>query len=262
MSTSSHHGPFRPLLALGLAWALAACAAAPGPGADDLPPLVVASDLDNMPFAGLDTDGTPEGRDVAMMEALAERIGRSITWRQIPFETLLPSAQAGLVDVVCATVGITPERAALVDFGEPYFETVIDVVVRTGPGEPRRWADLDGRPVAAGVGTTSERAVRRVLPRALGRFENKAGLSAAERLLVGEVDGVAMDGPAAAALVAASAGSLTTLDTPLAAERYALVFPSDRDALRRALDGALADMRRMGELARLDSTWGTSPREP
>ncbi|RKY17023.1 MAG: hypothetical protein DRQ55_16725, partial [Planctomycetota bacterium] len=211
------------VLALFLAsLALAACVAAPPPAeAPGERALVVASDLDNMPFAGVDEDGTPRGRDVEMMQALARHMGRELSWKRIPFETLLPSAQAGLVDVVCATVGITPERAEKVDFSETYFETVIAVLVRSGVGEPRRWSDLDGKRVAAGAGTTSERAVRRVLPDARGIYQNKRGLSPAERLLVGDVDAVAMDGPNADAAVAASAGALRLLDTPLSIERYA-----------------------------------------
>lgn len=252
--------PLRPALGLGLGLlaflVLPACAAPTGAAAPPAPPLVVASDLDNLPFAGVDAEGRPMGRDVEMMEALAARIGRTIEWRRVPFDTLLPAAGAGLVDVVCATVGITPERAVTVDFSEPYFETVISAVVRSGSGEPQRWRDLDGRPVAAARGTTSERAVERVLPRAVGVFENKSGLSAAERLLMGEVDAAVMDGPAARALIDAAGGTLALMDTPLAIERYALALPKDRGLLREALDHALAGLRQAGELARLDERWG------
>lgn len=218
-------------------------------------PIVVVSDLDNMPFAGVDAEGRPVGRDVEMMEALGAAIGRPVQWRRQAFETLLPAVQANLVDAACATLGVTPERAERVGFTAPYFETVVTVVVRAGDREPKRWADLDGLRVAAGVGTTSERAVRRVLPRAIAVIENKDGLTSAERLLVGEVDGVAMDGPAAAAMVASAPGALTTLTAPLTAERYAIAVRPDDPELLRALDGALAEMRRTGALAVLDARW-------
>lgn len=264
MSSSPFRGLGRASCALALAaWVLLGpgCTSA-GPVAEPKAPLLVASDLDNMPFAGIDENGMPTGRDVEMMEALAARIGRTVVWKRIPFDTLLPSVQAGLVDVVCATVGVTPERAERVAFGEPYFETIIALVVRSGPNEPRRWADLDGRPVAAGQGTTSERAVRRTLPRALGIYENKTGLAPAERLLMGEVDGVAMDGPAADKLVSAASGTLTVLESPLAIERYALVLPPDRGGLRDELDVALAALRREAWLDALDERWGLRSRAP
>jgi polar amino acid transport system substrate-binding protein len=245
---------------------LGACVTVAGPGntgsaadGQQVVPLVVASDLDNMPFAGLDEAGTPIGRDVEMMEAIAKAIGRPIRWHRADFETLLPSAQGDWPDVVCATMGITEERARKVAFSRPYFETVITVVVRSGAGEPRGWDDLDGRLVAAGAGTTSEEAVRRKLPRAVLAPRSKQDLTSAERLLLGEVDGIAMDGPAADALVAESGGALTTLHTPLAAERYALVLPPSRKDLLAAINSALLDLERSGQMKRWNGKWGLRP---
>ena len=225
------------------------------------PPLVVASDLDNMPFAGVDEDGRPVGRDVEMMEAVAAAMGRTVRWHRAPFETLLPAAQGGFADVVCATLGVTEERAEKVAFSRPYFETVVTVVVRAGAGEPRGWDDLDGLRVAAGKGTTSEDAVRAKLPRAVLVTEAKEGLTSAERLLLGDVDGIAMDGPAADALVVGSGGALATLHTPLARERYALALPKDRADLLAAVDAALQQFERSGQMDRWNGKWGLRPVE-
>lgn len=241
---------------------LAACQAVAGghspPSPPAPPPLVVASDLDNPPFAWVDEQGRPAGRDVEMMEAIGRLLGRPVEWRRIPFETLLPAAQAGLVDVVCATLGVSPERAEKVAFSRPYFETVIALVVRSGPGEPRGWDELSGLRVAAAPGTTAERAVAELLPRSRGVFEGSKA-PAAERLLLGEVDAIAMDGPAADALVAASGGALTTLHTPLAPERYALALPRDRPELLAAVDAALAQLQASGELSRWNGSYGLRP---
>ena len=247
-------------LAIALAWVTSACsapAASPPPPAP--PALVVASDLDNMPFAGVDESGQPVGRDVEMMVALAARLGRPLRWERMPFDQLLPAVQASTVDVICATMGITTEREALVDFSDPYFSTAIEVVVRRGPGEPRRWADLDGRKVGAGHGTTSERAVRRVLPQALGIYENKSQQGAYERLIQGTVDALAMDGPNALELVRQHGDELTLLLTPLAAERYGLVVGSGQSTLRSALNRALVALRREGTMAALNTRWGLQP---
>lgn len=226
---------------------------------EDIRPLVVASDLDNMPFAGVDADGRPLGRDVVMMEALGRALSRPIEWRRIPFETLLPSVQAGLVDVVCATLGVTPEREQLVDFSRPYFHTVVALLVRSGPGEPRHWDELDGRLVAAAAGTTAERALVNQLPRCLPVLENKGQLSPGERLLLGEVDAVALDGPVADALVADSGGALTTLQPPLAVERYALAVPKGRTDFLDALNAALEALERSGQQQRWNVEYGVRP---
>ncbi len=218
--------------------------------------LLVGSDLDNLPFAGVDAQGAPIGRDVEMMESIAAKLGRRIRWHRAPFDTLLPAARGGWTDVICATLGITEERAKTVLFSRPYFETVVTVVVRSGPGEPRGWDDLNGKLVAAGAGTTSESAVRSKLPRAQLALSAKQGLTSAERLLLGEVDGIAMDGPAADALVAGSGGALTTLHTPLATESYALALPKDRSQLVQLIDAALRELEASGDLQRLNGKWG------
>ncbi|GJM22422.1 MAG: hypothetical protein DHS20C15_23370 [Planctomycetota bacterium] len=256
----------RTLLAASLAALLVACMApeekrgfitpARSNQGDGVAPLVVTSDLDNLPFAGVDENGKPIGRDVEMMEALAAALGRPVEWKRSPFETLLPAAHGGFVDVVCATLGITPERKQKVAFTRPYFKTVIHVVVRAGEGEARGWSDLYGRPVAASIDTTSERAVRQILPGATLVLENKEALGAAERLLLGEVDGVAMDGPAAEKVVRESGGALTLIEPPLTSEHYALALPKDRVQLLAELNALLARFEANGQLDAWNRRWG------
>jgi len=224
----------------------------------ELPRLLVGSDLDNKPFAWVDAAGRPQGRDVEMMAAIAQLLHRRLEWQRMPFDQLMPAVQARRVDLVCATLGVTPERERLMAFSRPYFETEIVAVVRAGEGEPATLEALAGRRVAGAAGTTAERAVRGVLPGALGVFESK-GLPAGERLLSHEVDAAVMDGPAAAALVAASDGKLVRLGQPLQAEHYALALPLSSEALRQACDRALSSLERAGSLARWNEKFGLAP---
>lgn len=221
------------------------------------PPLLVGSDLDNRPFAWVDAAGTARGRDVEMMEALATHIGRTITWRRMPFEDLLGAVERSEVDAVCATVGITPERALRVTFTRPYFLTDIAVVVRAGDGEPRSLSELSGRIVAAGAGTTSERAARlRLQSSVLELSGGKGTTSTLERLLLGDIDAAVTDGPAADALVASSDGTLVRLSTPLDSERYALALPLSSVVLRTQLNQALRAIEQDGTMIELDTRHG------
>lgn len=218
--------------------------------------LIVASDLDNAPFAWVDEDDRPRGRDVEMMELLAADLGRTLTWQRMPFDELLDACEAGHVDVVCATLGITEGRAQRVDFSQPYFETAIAVVVRRGDDEPGRLADLRGRRVAAGAGTTSQLAVENHLRGSIGVFEAKAGQTTAQRLASRDVDAAVMDGPAAAAMAQTSGGTLRVLDEVVTTERYALCVPKGREELVRDLDRGLQRLRREGALANLNARHG------
>jgi polar amino acid transport system substrate-binding protein len=236
------------LYAASLALLLGACSSTP--------PLVVASDLDNAPFAWVDDEGRPAGRDVEMMAVVGRMLDRPVVWRRMPFDELLPAAEAGDVDVVCATVGITPERSERVSFTRTYFTTDLAAVVRLGDDEPRTLADLDGRKVSAAAGTTSERAVRRSLPDAVGVFESKDGLTSLERLLLGEVDALVMDGPAADALVARAGGGVVRLAEPLGAEHYALALPKGRRILCDQIDDCLRTLALGGSFDRWNARYG------
>lgn len=240
--------------ALLAALACGACVAAPRVPAAG-PPLRVASDLDNPPFAWIDARGQPGGRDVEMLQAVASRLGRSLAWVRLPFDELLPAVQSGRVDAACATLGVTPERDELLDFSVPYFRTTLAVVVRAGAGEPATLEALAGRRVGAGLGTTSERALRQRLPAAVPVLESKSGLPARARLEAREVDALVMDGPAADALVAAAQGALARLPGSLGPEHYAVALPSG-SPLREPLDRVLRALELDGTQARLDAAHG------
>jgi ABC-type amino acid transport substrate-binding protein len=217
--------------------------------------LVVGCDLENPPFAS----GSPEapaGRDVEMMGRIGARMRLPIEWRKIPFAELLPALERGEVDLVCATLGITPEREERVLFTRPYFETEIAVVVRAGAGEPATFTALAGKRVGAGVGTTSERAVRRLLPRSQCLPSSKDGATSAELLLAGELDACAMDGPNADRMVAESGGRLARIREPLERERYAIAVSKQRPTLRDRVDYVLGEMQRSGALLELDAAYG------
>ncbi len=231
---------------------LCSCQSSPQPRTS----LVVASDLDNMPFAGVAADGSPIGRDVEMMQQLCERAGFEVSWSRIPFDQLLPKVEAGRVDVVCATLGITEERARRVLFVGPYFDTEIAVVVRVGDREPQSLEDLDKLRVSGGAGTTSQRAIIRHLPGAHGVFENKTGGSGLFRLVSREIDAAVMDGPAADELVVQSKGKLRRLQKPLDRERYALALPKSHAGVAARLRQALGEMQASGELRQLDRRHG------
>lgn len=244
----------QPFLALLVAVATLACAA-PDRNRQVPAVLAVASDLDNAPFASVDEHSVPRGRDVEMMQLLALELGTELEWKRMPFAELLPAVEAGRVDVVCATLGVTPERAERVDFTRPYFVTQIAVVVRLGAGEPTQLSELAGRLVGAGTSTTAERAVRGKLPRSIGVFERKEPTSY-DQIRSREVDALVMDGPAADALVAAHPSELARLAESLDEERYALVLPRSRKALLAQVDAALLALEQRGELAALDRKFG------
>jgi glutamine transport system substrate-binding protein len=220
--------------------------------------ITVASDLNNMPFAGVDANGAAIGRDVEMMQEIANRIGVSLIWERHAFDQLMPMVERGDVDAVCATLGVTPERQERMDFSTPYYRTAIAVVVRIGDGEPTSLAELDNKRIAGSKGTTSERAIQKLID-AIPITENEKGAPLIERLTSGDIDAAAMDGPAADVLVASSGGRLARLADDLDTEDYGIAVDPDQVGLVQAFDQVLRVLESSGWLDELNERYAIPP---
>ncbi len=247
-----------PLLALLIA---CACSALPDSvRTEDAPPLWrVASDLDNPPFAFVDEAGTPQGRDVDMTRELARALGVSLVWDRMPFDALLDALEAGEVDAVVATLGATPARAERVLLSTPYYVTSLRVLVRRGEGEPQSLRGLAGKRVAAGVGTTSEQALRARLPDAVEAEPSAKGTSSLERLLTGDVAALVMDGPDALDFARERPEEVEVLAEALAEERYVIAVRPGAESWLARIDAELDTLRGRGWLDDLDRRFGLPP---
>ena len=252
-------GPRALLGLLGLALLCGGCFTAPDPQLGGT--WVVGSDLDNAPFMWVDNTGEPRGRDVVMAQVLADGLGRELELRRMPFARLLDACEAGEIDAVVSTLGFTPERAERVLMSDPYYVTALRALVRKGPDEPQELADLLGKTLSAGEGTTSERAVRRYASTVVIGDPSPISRASVERLRKREVDGAVMDGPIALELAAENEDFLRVLPRPIATEAYVVaVRPDDPDTLE-AVNRLLGAMGEKGLLAQLDELYGVPPSE-
>lgn len=79
----------------------------------------------------------PDGSDRTGYETQAAQLvfaelGYDIEWVFLPWEEMLPAVRSGDCDVVWCGQGVTPERAALVDFTAPYAIFNETLVLRAG----------------------------------------------------------------------------------------------------------------------------------
>jgi polar amino acid transport system substrate-binding protein len=78
----------------------------------------------------------PKGFEVDFADALAKELGvPKVTWVNTPFSGLFSPAPKNF-DVAINEITITPQRAKVVDFSEPYFDANQGfIVTKGGPGE-------------------------------------------------------------------------------------------------------------------------------
>ncbi|MCL1801650.1 MAG: transporter substrate-binding domain-containing protein, partial [Promicromonosporaceae bacterium] len=84
--------------------------------------LVVATSSDSIPFAFQNEIGSLTGYSIELAERFASYLGFNVVFIDMPFADLITSIADGQADIGIANVAITPQRAELVTFTDPYFE--------------------------------------------------------------------------------------------------------------------------------------------
>lgn len=81
--------------------------------------------------------GTPDyayGYDVMFAKEIAEKLGCELEIVKMEWDALIPALQSGTVDAVIAGQSITADRAAQVDFSDPYYyASIVCLVESDGP---------------------------------------------------------------------------------------------------------------------------------
>ncbi|MWJ29213.1 transporter substrate-binding domain-containing protein [Halomonas sp. ZH2S] len=135
-------------VALGLGSASAAMA--------QTPTVNVVTDPSFVPFEMMDTDtGEMIGFDMDIINEVAERAGFDINLTTMEFNGIIPAVQTGNQEIAIAGVTITEERAEIVDFSDPYYDSGLRIIVRADNDSVETIDDLAGMDIATKIGSTS-----------------------------------------------------------------------------------------------------------
>ncbi|MBA1395015.1 transporter substrate-binding domain-containing protein, partial [Lactobacillus sp. XV13L] len=120
-------------------------------------------------FSLIDTkDNVEKGFDVDMARAVTKKIlgprGKA-KLTLVTAQSRIPLLKNGNVDAVIATMTITPERAKIVSFSQPYFQAGQSLLVARG-SKIRSYRDLANKTVIGIVGDNSVALIKEVAPRA------------------------------------------------------------------------------------------------
>ncbi len=123
----------------------------------------VASTPTGVPFTFLNTKtNTVQGVMVDLMQAMAKDQGFAVDIQAMPFSTLIPSLTGNKIDIICAALGMTPQRAEVVDFTDPVYAYGEAMVVNAKDQKPYRGLeDLKGEVVGTQVGTVYVEPMRK-----------------------------------------------------------------------------------------------------
>ncbi len=133
-----------------LVMGLAACGNESGSSADKT--YKIATDTTFAPFEFQNADGTYEGIDVDILEAVAADQGFKYELEPLGFDAALQAVQSGQSDAVIAGMTITDERAKVFDFSKSYYDSGVIMAV-SSESNIASYDDLYGKSVAVKKGT-------------------------------------------------------------------------------------------------------------
>jgi len=127
--------------------------------------LLAGVKFDTPPFGFVGEDGKVAGFDVDVMREIAKALGVEVEFVKVTSQTRIPMLVSGNVDVVAASMTHTREREKTIDFSITYY-TGAQALLVPQDSKVASLADLADKTVAVQQGTTLERNLARLAPKA------------------------------------------------------------------------------------------------
>lgn len=214
-------------------------------------PLTVGSDIPYPPFEQ-GKSGNYTGFDIELMEAIAEKIGRTAEFQDTSFETIFRDVAQGKFEAVISAATITEEREQAVDFSNPYYLSEQAVLVKEG-SDVKSLEDLEGQTVAVQQGTTGQELAKEEL----GGSEIRPypeGPDAVNALKAGTVEGVIIDAPVAQNAVEKSGGVEIAEKVPTE-EEYGIAVAQGETELLEEINQGLKEVQDDGTYKTIYEKW-------
>ncbi|MDR3766721.1 MAG: transporter substrate-binding domain-containing protein [Butyricicoccus sp.] len=204
------------------------------------------------PFEYLADDGSVQGVDPDLAQAVADKLGVKLKIVDMDFDGIISALKSGKGDFAAAGMTITEERLKEVDFTDEYVTSSQMVIVRSDSDlsgdKDALDAALSGKNIAVQQGTTGDwyasgdESTGSTIKNA-NVLQFKSAVEAGMNLANGKADAVIIDQKPAEAIVASQDGKLKLLDTKLTDEQYAFAVQKGQEDLLAVINEVLAEYK-------------------
>jgi len=229
--------------------------------------LRVGTSADYPPFEYYNDQFKLDGFDIALIEAIGEKLGVKVDLNDFAFDGLPATVAIGQVDVAIAALSVTPERQAIADFSNVYYAGY-DAVLSRPDADPGKVKDPTAlAAVRLGVQTLSvyeTYAQEKLIDTGVMPKQNLyiyTDISkAVDDLKAKRIDAVWLDQKPAQSFV--DAGGVKILAQDLNKQLFAIGLKQGSTTLRDKINEALAQLEDDGTLANLKEKYlGLKPDE-
>ena len=192
------------------------------------------------------------GYDVDLCRAVATDLGVTLEVKPIAVEARIPELTQGRVDIVSAALGYTADRAKQIDYSNTSYVSLQKILVKADSGISQL-DDLATKKISAPKGSTSEKYLRAVLPKAnVLTFQDPPAAFLA--LQQSKVAGMILSEIALVKFMN-QAGGLTLIAQPVAEEYWGLGLSKDEPAFKAAVNATLTRLETSGEGKAIFDKW-------
>lgn len=217
---------------------------------DSFPPMGFRDDADNI-----------VGFDVDLAKAVSEKLGVTLELQPIEWTAKENELNTKSIDCIWNGFSINPERLEQLKMSAPYMGNTLALVVVNG-SEIKTKADMAGKKVAVQSGSSGEEALNsednKEFKDSIGE-DNINGfkdyITALMDLESGNSDAVLMDSVLANYMINDIGKDFVVLDDYLTAEEYAIGFRKKDEALCKAVEDALRELKEEGTMAEIAIKW-------
>jgi polar amino acid transport system substrate-binding protein len=216
--------------------------------------LTVGLLVDFPPYGILNQQNQPDGYDADVARLLAKDLGVKLNLVPVTGPNRIPFLLTNKVDLLVASLAVTPERAKQVHFSQPYAAARV-IVYGSRKASIKEAADLKGIRIGVARASTQDVTLSAVAPAGteIRRFDDDA--SAMQALLSGQVDAIGCSTTVAAQIAARVPANTFEEKFLLRQQVMGIVTRHESTDLQKALDGFIDRNKANGELNKLYQKW-------
>lgn len=220
--------------------------------------LIVGVKVDAPPFGYLDKNGKNVGFDIDLAKLLAKRIlgdENKIVFIPVTPVNRIMKLSSGDVDMIIATMSVTPQRQLILDFSVPYHTAGQAMMVNKG-SKLTSLMELTDKKAIVVFGSTVEKSLQAHVP-GVTILGYKTYPEAVEALKAGKADAMISDDTILMGF-AMKDPSLKILPKRYSKEPYAAAFRKENESseLINVVNIELQEAINKGEIKQLKDKWG------
>ena len=210
--------------------------------------------VDFPPYGTMNTSNQPDGYDADVAKLLAKDLGVKLNLVPVTGPNRIPFLLTNKLDLLVASLAITPERAKQVQFSNPYAAATI-VLYGDKKANIKTPADLKGKRIGVARASTQDVALTAIAPEGteIRRFDDDA--SGMQALISGQVDAIGASTTVAAQIAKRVPANTFEDKFILRQQQMGVAMRPNQPELTKAVNDFVAKNSANGELNKLYQKW-------